>query len=89
MLLTKGPRTLKTRDKQKEKKIQKKAPRSHGNASFLHILKGRVANEFDESASTFDIYEQIFNLDVLIDTCATKQRLFATKLEEVLPEHFF
>ena len=31
------------------------------------ILEGRVANLIDKSASAFDIYEQIINLDVLIE----------------------
>ena len=31
------------------------------------LLEGRVANQFDKSASAFDIYEQIIYLDVLIE----------------------
>ena len=73
MLLTKGPQTLNNqRQTKREKNPEESTPitwkcnvSSHSRENYL--LEGRVANQFDKSASAFDIYEQILNLDVLIE----------------------
>ena len=53
----------------KRKKMQKKVPRRYS------LLEGRVGNQFDESASAFDIYEQIVNLYVLIEILVEQNNL--------------
>ena len=73
MLLTKRPQTLKNQRQKKEKKPEENTPITWKLKISPHsrencLLDGRVVNQFDESASTFDIYEQIINLDVLTET---------------------
>ena len=44
------------------------------------LLESGFSYQFYESASTFGIYEQVINLDVLNELlCSTKQPLFAKK----------
>ena len=40
------------------------------------FLEGRIANQFQKSASTFDIYEQIINLNLLIEILVQQINLY-------------
>ena len=40
-------------------------------------LEGRVANQFDESPSAFDIYEEVINLDILIEILVQQSNLYS------------
>ena len=60
----KEPHTLKNYKQGKRRKTQK------------GLLEGGVPYQFDESASSLDIYEQVFNPVSII--CSTNQFLFTT-----------
>ena len=73
ILLTKEPHTLNNyRQRKRQKKPEESTPITWKRKVSLHsqencLLEGRVANQFDKSASAFNIFEQIINLDVLIE----------------------
>ena len=70
---------LRTRDKQKEEK----AGRKYCFSILLRELPslGRILNQFDESASAFDIYEEIINLDSLIEFLVQQNNLYLQQNE--------
>ena len=82
MLLMKEPHTLKNK-KQKEKKagtgntlITWKcniSPHTQENC----LLEGGIFYQFEESASALDIYDQVINLDVLIELLAQQSNLYS------------
>ena len=41
------------------------------------LVEGRVVNQFDESASVFNIYEQIINLDILTEILGQQSNLYS------------
>ena len=66
-----------THTRELERNKRKKKPKESTPITWEHKV-------FDESDSAFDIYEQIINLNVLIEILAQQKRsLFATKREKV------
>ena len=77
MLLTKGPHTKRTRDKQDEKNRRKyinQMEMQHFSTFLTELWKvqGQVSYQ---SALAFDIYEQVINHDVLTELLAQQSNL--------------
>ena len=83
MLLTKGPHTLKNqRQTKREKKPEENTPITWKRNVSPHfreycLLEGRVANQYDERASALDTYEQMINIDGLIEILVQHNNLYS------------
>ena len=71
-VVDKGTKHTNELEKNKKRKTPEENTRSHGNWMSPHsrenyLLEGGVSYQFDESVPAFDIFEQVINLDVLIE----------------------
>ena len=48
--------------------------------SRIFFLEGRVANQFEESASVFNIYKQIFHLNLLMEIIVQQCNLYLQQI---------